>query len=203
MSTEDQNKPEGTSKNPSPDLRDLANRELNEGLSRAKGDLDAISEQAAADVRELGQQAQGKLDEATENAKSFAGTQKDLAANQMKGVADALSKVASELEGTDQQDIGRYARDLANGLSNFGKQIESRDVDDLLAAAQDFGRSQPVAFLGMAALAGFAASRFAMASSHRHKTQGQAGASQQSRAQNTGSEPFEKDSGQGDRAGGM
>lgn len=203
MSTEDRNELEGTTKNPTPDLRDLANRELNEGISRAKEDLDAISEQAASDVRELGQQAQEKIGEATENVKSFAGTQKDLAASQMKGVADALSKVASELEGTDQQNVGRYARDLANGLSNFGKQIESRDVDDLLAAAQDFGRTQPVAFLGMAALAGFAASRFALASSHRHKTQAQTGASQQSRAKNAKSEAFKGDSGQGEPAGGM
>jgi hypothetical protein len=51
----------------------------------------------------------------------------------------------------------------------MGKTIEDRDVDDLLGMTQDFGRRQPVAFLGAAALAGFVASRFALASAHRRE----------------------------------
>ncbi|SFV38407.1 hypothetical protein SAMN05216456_3414 [Devosia crocina] len=167
MSIEDPNRTSGTANTPSSELQQQASQDLNEVTSRAKDDLDTIKQQAAADTRELKDQAQEKLGEATDKAKSFAAHQKDLAASQITGVADAISKVASELEGSEQQTVARYARDLAGGLSKVGKQIENRDVDDLMGAAQDFGRNQPVAFLGVAALAGFVASRFALASTHR------------------------------------
>lgn len=180
MSIDDPNGRDGTANNASSELRDLASREITEGVALAKNDLDAIAQRATSDARELGHQAQEKIGEATDKAKSFAADQKDLAATQINGVANALSKVADELEGSDQQTIGRYARDLAKGLSNIGSQIETREIDDLLGAAQDFGRTQPVAFLGVAALAGFAASRFALASNQRRtasSTQGEAGVS--------------------------
>lgn len=180
MSNDDPNGRDGTANNASSALRDLASREITEGVALAKNDLDAIAQRATSDARELGHQAQEKIGEATDKAKSFAADQKDLAATQINGVANALSKVADELEGSDQQTIGRYARDLAKGLSNIGSQIETRDIDDLLGAAQDFGRTQPVAFLGVAALAGFAASRFALASNQRRtapSNQGEAGVS--------------------------
>ncbi|KKB76090.1 hypothetical protein VW35_19540 [Devosia soli] len=138
--------------------------------SQAKEHLDAVKSRAAEDVRNLGEEAKAKAGEVTEKAKSFASEQKDLAAGQISGVASALDKVANELEGTEQQTIARYARDISRSLSDFGRQIENRDVDDLMGAAQDFGRKQPVAFLGAAALAGFVASRFAAASAHRRST---------------------------------
>lgn len=135
----------------------------------AKHDLDAVTQRAKEDVRELGQHAGEKVAEATDKAKSFAADQKDLAAGQINGVAAAITKVADELDGTDQQTVAKYARDLAAGLSSMGKTVEERDVDDLMGLAQDFGRKQPVAFLGAAALAGFVASRFALASAHRRE----------------------------------
>lgn len=137
--------------------------------SKSRQDLDAVAQRASDDVRELGQQASAKVGEAAEKAKSFAVDQKDLAANQINGIAAAVNKVADELDGSDQSTVARYARDLASGLSSMGKTIENRDVDDLLGMTQDFGRQQPVAFLGAAALAGFVASRFALASAHRRE----------------------------------
>lgn len=178
-----------------------AERDLSKVAETAKHDLDAISRQAAEDVKELGNQAGAKVEEAKEKAKSFAVEQKDLAAGQIGGIATAISKVADELDGSDQPVVGRYARDLASGLTNLGKTIEERDVDDLMGLAQDFGRKQPLAFLGAAALAGFVASRFAMASAHRRdsKASGGASASGQGGAygftQNSGSEPGSVNSG--------
>lgn len=148
-------------------LQSRATQDLGQVTDKAKEDLEAVTERAAADVRELGHQANEKVGEAKEKAKSFASDQKDLAAGQINGIASAISKVAEELEGSDQQTVARYARDLAAGLSDMGSTIANRDVDDLMGLAQDFGRKQPVAFLGAAALAGFAASRFALASAHR------------------------------------
>jgi hypothetical protein len=67
---------------------------------------------------------------------------------------------------------------VAQGVDRLATNVRNNDVDELLAMAQDFGRSQPLAFLGMAAAAGFMASRFALASSHRRSSNGQ----QQARA---------------------
>ena len=166
MSIEDPNAPSG---NAPPELKTQAAQDLGAVTDKAKHDLGAVTQRAADDVREVGHQAGAKVGEATEKAKSFAADQKDLAAGQIIGVADAITKVADELEGSEQQTVARYARDLAAGLSSMGKTIEDRDIDDLMGLAQDFGRKQPVAFLGAAALAGFVASRFALASSHRRE----------------------------------
>lgn len=152
-----------------PKLQAQANQDLGALGETAQHDLDAVTQRAKDDARELGQHASEKIGEATDKAKSFASDQKSLAAGQINGVAAAITKVADELDGTEQQTVARYARDLAAGISSMGKTIEDRDVDDLMGMAQDFGRKQPVAFLGAAALAGFVASRFALASSHRRE----------------------------------
>jgi hypothetical protein len=151
-------------------LQSEATHDLGKVTDKAREDLDAVTQRAVEDVRELGHQAGAKVGEATEKAKSFAADQKNLAAGQINGVAAAIAKVADELDGSDQQTVARYARDLASGLANMGKTVEDRDVDDLMGLAQDFGRKQPVAFLGAAALAGFMASRFALASAHRRES---------------------------------
>src|SRR5690606_7775106 len=63
--------------------------------------------------------------------------------------------------------IASYARDAARGISGMSSAVRDRGVDDLMQNVQQFARTQPAAFLGVAALAGFAASRFAKASAHR------------------------------------
>ena len=149
-----------------------AKHDLGSAAETAKTELDAIAQKAAAEVSNLKQQAGAQIQDATEKAKSFASEQKDFAAGQITGVASAIDRVAEELEGNDQQMVARYARDLASGLTKFGDTVQNKDVDDLLGMAQSFGRSQPLAFLGAAALAGFVASRFALASAQRlQKTQ--------------------------------
>lgn len=164
---DDPNSPSGGSDVVSPHLKAQATEDLGAVTDQARHDLDAVAQRARDDARELGHKASEKVSEASDKAKSFAGEQKDLAAGQINGVAAAITKVADELDGSDQQTVARYARDLASGLSSLGKTVEDRDVDDLMSLAQDFGRKQPVAFLGAAALAGFVASRFAIASAHR------------------------------------
>lgn len=173
MSIEDPNAPPSDGNGPGlqqPDLQQRATQDMGGVTETAQHDLDAISRRASEDVAQLKERAGEEFGAATDKAKSFANDQKSLAAGQIGGVASAIDKVANELDGTDQQTIARYARDLAAGLSSFGKTVESRDVDDLIGMAQDFGRRQPMAFLGAAALAGFVASRFALASAHRRES---------------------------------
>lgn len=182
----------------SQDLQAEAGQVLNAAKATAKHELETVAAQAKEDVQELGSQASEKVAEATDKAKSFAADQKDLAAEQINGVAAAITKVADELDGTDQQTVARYARDLANSLSSMGKTVADRDVDDLIGLAQNFGRKQPVAFLGAAALAGFAASRFALASSHRRDSKSAASrqaASQTATSQGAGQAPRDENGG--------
>jgi len=168
-------------------LQNQVKDDVSQVTEKAKHEMDAVTQRAAEDVRELRHQAETKIGEATDQAKSFANDQKSMAAGQINGVAAAITKVADELDGTDQATVARYARDLAAGVSNMGKTIESRDVDDLMTMAQDFGRKQPLAFLGAAALAGFVASRFAMASAHRVQTKSATGQSNTGSTTNYGS----------------
>ncbi|MCP8883872.1 hypothetical protein NIM87_10205 [Devosia sp. XJ19-1] len=153
---------------PMSDAENKARQDANDAASRLQHDLDAVSERAAHDVQNLKQEAQHQVDKAAEKAKTFATDQKDFVATQVEGVASAMSRVADELDG-DQATTARYMRDLANGLERFGQQVKGKNVDELFGEAERFGRSQPLAFLGGAALAGFLASRFAGASAQRRE----------------------------------
>jgi hypothetical protein len=146
-----------------------------------ESDVGRIAETARADVADaveevkqnaaaLGEEAKAQLEEATRKAKGMADEQKSLLVGQIGGVSDALNKVADELE-TKGDASGGYVRFIADGASNLTNAIKDNDVDDLIAMAQDFGRKQPVAFLGAAALLGFAASRFVLASASRKTAQ--------------------------------
>ncbi|MBJ3784720.1 hypothetical protein [Devosia sediminis] len=194
MSIDDSSNPNGGSTRNTDALKSQVGHDLETATEHAKHDLDAIAQRAKADARALGEEAGAKVSEATESVKSFATDQKDLAANQINGVAAAIGKVADELDGSDQQTIARYARDLASGISSMGKTVQDRDVDDLMGLAQDFGRRQPVAFLGAAALAGFVASRFAMASNQRREQKasqsGSAASASRSSYQSEGSQNY-------------
>ncbi|MBJ6989198.1 MULTISPECIES: nutrient deprivation-induced protein [unclassified Devosia] len=174
MSTHDLNGSNGQQIAPTSQLQDQVKTDAAALANQAKHDLDSIGQRAKEDVRKLGNDVGEKLTEATDQVRSFAGDQKDLAAGQINGIAVAISKVANELTGNDQRVVARYARDIASGLSTVGRTIEERDVDDLMGLAQDFGRKQPVAFLGAAVLAGFVASRFALASNLRRTTKSSA-----------------------------
>lgn len=189
MSNDDSNAPggEGGNATTASELNERARDDFGAATDMAKHDLEAIKNKAAEDVADLRERAAEEVGEATEKAKSFAGDQKALAAGQISGIASAIDKVAEELDGSEQQVVARYARDLSAGLSSLGKTIEERDVDDLMGMAQDFGRKQPVAFLGAAALAGFVASRFALASTHRreNKPAAKQGASNEGRPAST------------------
>ena len=149
---------------------ETAKRDLGSAADTAKRELDLVAQKAADEVARLKEQAGQQLHDATDKAKSFASEQKNFAAGQITGVASAIDRVADELDGSDQQMVARYARDLASGLSRFGNNVQNKEVDDLIGMAQNFGRSQPLAFLGAAALAGFVASRFVLASAQRRQS---------------------------------
>jgi len=149
--------------------------------TRAGEDATGISEQATE--RNLEQALREDLSEGRQFAKQqteqvktavsrTAEGEKNLAARQLNGVGAAIEKVGSELEASDQRALGRYARQMGRSLQDYARDIEDRDLGEIAAMAEDFGRRQPLAFLGMAAIAGLTASRFLLASAERRTSRG-------------------------------
>ena len=60
-----------------------------------------------------------------------------------------------------QQDL---LREAADGLKQIARAVEGKNIGTLAGDLADFGRRNPVAYLGGAALVGFALARFARAS---------------------------------------
>jgi len=136
----------------------------------AKDVLGQINEEAGSQLSQIADQAKEKVSEATDKVKGLAAEQKDLLATHIGGVADAMQRVAADLEGQGGASAS-YARMIADNAAQLSTTVRDNDVDQIMSKAQAFGRQQPVAFLGAAALLGFAASRFLLASSKRVEQQ--------------------------------
>jgi hypothetical protein len=127
-----------------------------------------VKDEAMQQAGQLAEQAKAQVADAAEKVKGIAGEQKEFIAGQLGGVADAVERVATDLEGQNASSA-QYARMIADNAEKLSSLVRDNDVDRLLSMAQDFGRRQPVAFLGAAALLGFAASRFVTASAQRQQ----------------------------------
>lgn len=131
------------------------------------GDFDTLKERVSDDIAQIDKVALEQKDAALDKAAAIASGQAHSAARQVMGVALALQKVGAELEDTGQGRVGQLSRELGDTVSAFAKDIEGRDVGEIAKMAEKFGRDQPLAFLGVAALAGLAASRFLTSSAKR------------------------------------
>jgi ABC-type transporter Mla subunit MlaD len=133
--------------------------------------------EAAADV--LREDAGEAMDAATEQMASMAHEAKDALNQRKDGLADSLDGVAGAMRKAAEQldeDNGPGAdmtRRIADRLGRASATLKNKDVGELVEAAEDFGRRQPAAFLGVSMLLGFAASRFVVASGHRRAPNGQ------------------------------
>ena len=151
--------------NPSPDLETLKS-DTGDALAEMKDAVGNVGAEVGNQVHGLADQAKSQLSEAADQARTVASGQKDKLAEQVGTVAEAIGTAADELE-TKNGAASQYVRMIADQTEKFSSTIRNNDVDALLGMANDFGRRQPVAFLGMAALLGFAASRFLVATANR------------------------------------
>jgi len=129
--------------------------------------LDELKSKVAGDLEVAKDTLKGEAAHAVEKVKDIAAEKTNVIAHQVGGIGSALEKVATELENSDQPQVGQYARQIGATVKNFAQQMEGKDLGGIASMAENFGRKQPVAFLGVAALAGFAASRFLTASANR------------------------------------
>ncbi|CAN7699811.1 nutrient deprivation-induced protein [Rhizobium sp. LjRoot98] len=129
-----------------------------------------LKEKLTEDISNASAAIKAGAESASEKVKDAMSDQATFVATQVGGVATALQKVGSELEGSEQADIGKYATQIGRSVEGFAKRMEGKDIGEIANMAEEFGRKQPLAFLGIAALAGLTASRFLTASAKRTKS---------------------------------
>ena len=125
-------------------------------------DAGAAAQERLGDLRDV---ALSSLDEAKSTATEKAGEAKAQAAEELARTARGLEAAAAEMEGSPlQQDL---LREAADGLKQIAHAVEGKSLGTMAAELSEFGRQNPVAYLGGAALVGFALARFARASTPR------------------------------------
>ncbi|MFN4100504.1 MAG: hypothetical protein ACK4GT_12075 [Pararhodobacter sp.] len=117
-------------------------------------------------------------DEATGHVRERAEDVKDTVADEMSSVGDALRKASKDLrEGSVQEQL---FGNVAESLASFADAVRGKDVSEIVETVSSFGRRNPGAFLGGAALLGFAAVRMARASESGRSSSAGNGASRTS-----------------------
>ncbi|KQV81903.1 hypothetical protein [Rhizobium sp. Root1220] len=131
-----------------------------------------------ADLSDLKDKVQEDLSAATDAVKRPANTalekvnetvaeQTNFMAHQVGGIATVFQKVGAAMQNGDQQPVGRFAKQIGESVQAIAKNIEGRDLGEIAGMAEEFRRKQPLAFRGIAAIAGLASSRSLTASAKR------------------------------------
>lgn len=123
---------------------DLANSSA-EALKSHASQLKEVVQDVASDA---GQRLQDKVAE-----------QKAAGADYVGDLADTIRRAAGEFDASVPL-AATYIRKAAGQVDNAGKALREGNLADLVQGATAFARSQPTAFLALAALAGFGVVRF-------------------------------------------
>lgn len=122
------------------------------------------AKQKAGELAEKTKSAAGAI---AQDAASAAAKQADAAkssvAEEVSGVASALRTAAEEMRAGSPQE--RTFGQIAEGLADASDALREKDLSTMVQELSAFARKNPMVFLGGAALIGFAATRFAKASS--------------------------------------
>jgi hypothetical protein len=140
------------------------------GTIETKPSFGDLKRKATDDLGTVKGKAKEQLQEASGKVEEVASKQKNIAARYAASIGTALEKVGAEMHSGEDAQVGKYARELGSTVKSYAKDIEDREFREIANMAEDLGRRQPLTFLGVAALAGLAASRFLTASAHRSPT---------------------------------
>jgi hypothetical protein len=133
-----------------------------QGIGETMRDAAAGAREHAGEMKES---ARSALEGATAVAADRTAEVRDQAVGEIERTARGLEAAADEMRGSPfQQDL---LREAAEGLKQISHAIEGKSVGAVVAEISDFGRRNPLAYLGGAALAGFALARFARASARQ------------------------------------
>lgn len=127
---------------------------------KAKQQTQQVKDQAQQAVQQ-GQTAVSHLWELGRNQFRTALTgQKDRAAGGLGDVADLIKQAGSQLREQGSAGGGQIAENLAERISQLSTTVHDKNIEEIIADTENFGRSNPVAFLSLAALIGFILARF-------------------------------------------
>ena len=128
-------------------------------------------------IKDRAQEAQQQVTQtARERIREQVDTRSTQAGKQVSATAQALRTTGRSLHEEGQDAPARASEQLAGYAERIGDYLTNTDGEQLLHDAEDFGRRQPLAAIGLGLVAGLAASRLLKASSSRRYEHGQTNA---------------------------
>lgn len=124
-----------------------------------KDDAKREAETLGDTARDAGREAYTTV---SREAERQTGQAKEGAASEVNDISSALRRAASESRSGSPQE--RTFGQVADAFADLSDTIRTKDLGETVGDLNSFARRNPVAFLGGAALLGFAATRFAKAS---------------------------------------
>lgn len=126
---------------------------------------DAIRDKATTVIGDIAQELKLRAGEVVGTVSSKATNYADMAkgtiANDVESVASALRSAANEMSRGSASE--RTFSQIASGLADASDAMQNKDLGQIIGALSDYARRNPMIFLGSAVLVGFAATRFAKA----------------------------------------
>ncbi len=124
----------------------------------------------------LTDQVKGSAQQAVQQGQQYAGQAVGLLGTRLKsaltqqkdnlatGITDVAQILKQNSESLTGQGVGifavPYVNQAADKLAEVGTTIQGKGIEEVIQDTENFGRNQPVLFLGAATLIGFAAARF-------------------------------------------
>ncbi|MEX2617634.1 MAG: hypothetical protein WD767_16210 [Alphaproteobacteria bacterium] len=142
-----------------PSQRRQTDQRSSETDRQASRDVQNQADTAASRIRE---EVGGQVENAKSTLVDRAEREKGHLAGSLSQTADALKNSADNLD--ENSTPRQLLSEAASGLRSIADEMEGKSVGELANSLSQFARRNPAAFLGGAALAGFAISRFAKAS---------------------------------------
>jgi hypothetical protein len=143
--------------------------------------------------------AQERIAEGVADAEQEARARVELGRSEIAGhvasVAQALHEVSDQLRENQEETIARYAERAGDGVQRLSEYLERKDSSELLRDARRLARNHPAAFLGGAALIGFAAARFLKSGEESSRERGGDGSQRSERSGSIGGMQFGAPSG--------
>lgn len=112
----------------------------------------------------LKNEAQSFASAAQERARAEALKRTETATRTLTDFANAIRRAGDELSAANQSPVARLVAQAADGLEGVATNLAGKQPEELLDAVRDFGRRNPIAFIGGAVLVGVALGRFVRAS---------------------------------------
>ena len=126
-----------------------------EGARKAGSEAQRLAGEARDAARSTLHDAKAAAEDRTEAAKGQAADEIARTARGLEAAADQLADAPLQRE---------LLHEAADGLQQIARAVQGKSLGALVEDLADFGRRNPVAYLGGAALAGFTLARFARAS---------------------------------------